>query len=55
MFIPDPIFSILDPGSRVDKIPDPDPQQRILVFLTQKTYTEFSKIESGMFIPVPGS
>jgi hypothetical protein len=24
MFITDPVFSISDPGSRVDKIPDPE-------------------------------
>jgi hypothetical protein len=31
MFIPDPdpTFSIPDLGSRVDKIPDPDPHQKI--------------------------
>jgi hypothetical protein len=27
--IPEPIFTILDPGSRVDKIPDPDPYKKI--------------------------
>jgi hypothetical protein len=46
--IPDPNFSIQDPGSRVDKIPDP--HQRITVFLTQKTATKFSKIGSSKFI-----
>ncbi len=45
MFIPNPFH----PGSRGDKIPDPDPQ-RILVFLTQKTDTKFSQIRSVMFI-----
>ena len=30
-FIPDPIFSIPDPGTRVDRIPDPEPHQRIYV------------------------
>jgi hypothetical protein len=39
--IRDPNFSILDPGFRVkrQRIPDPDPQQRILLFLT-KNYTK---------------
>jgi hypothetical protein len=50
--IPDPIFSIQDPGYRVDKIPDP--HQRIKVFLTRKTATKFSKLGSGKFIPDPG-
>jgi hypothetical protein len=36
MVIPDQSFSIKDQGSRVDKIPDPDPHQRIQVILTQK-------------------
>jgi hypothetical protein len=39
----------------VDKIPDPDPHQRIKVILAQKTDTKFSKISSRMFIPDPGS
>jgi hypothetical protein len=34
------------PGARFDKIPDPNPHQRISVFLTQKTDTRFSKIRS---------
>ncbi len=42
---------IPDPGSRVDKIPDPDPHRKIKVFLTQKTDTEFSKEKTRMFIP----
>jgi hypothetical protein len=25
-----------DPGSRLEKIPDPDPHKRMLVFLTQE-------------------
>jgi hypothetical protein len=67
IFIPNP-GSIPDPGSRFDKIPgtgsrideipvpgiqDPDPHQRIYVFLTQKTDTKSSKIRSGMFVPDP--
>jgi hypothetical protein len=43
--IRDPSFSILDPGSRVDKVPDPDPHKKI--------DANFSKISSGMFIPDP--
>jgi hypothetical protein len=49
---PDPIF--FHPGSRVDKIPDPDPLKEFMNFLTQKT-DHFSKIRSGLFIPDPGS
>jgi hypothetical protein len=45
-------FSIPDPESRVDKIPDPDPHQRSF---NQETDAKFSKIRSGMFIPDPGS
>jgi hypothetical protein len=38
--IPVPTFSIPDPGSRVNKIPDPDQHQRVSVFLTKKTDTQ---------------
>jgi hypothetical protein len=38
---PDPNFSIPDPGSKIFRIPYPDPNQRILV------------IRDGMFIPDP--
>ncbi len=40
------------PGSRVKKfrIPDPDPYQRILVFVTQKIVSKLSEIWSEMFI-----
>ncbi len=38
MFIPYPKFPVPDPGSMVKKIPDPDPQQIFLVFLTQKLF-----------------
>jgi hypothetical protein len=55
MSIPDPTFPIPETGSRVDKIPDPEPDQRIYVFLTQGTNTKFSKISSAMFIPDAGS
>ncbi len=41
--IPDPIFSIPDTGSRINKIPE--------VFLIQKTVSKFSKISSEVFIP----
>jgi hypothetical protein len=53
--IPDPesnrqrIQGQKDTGSR-----DPDPQRRILVFLTQKIATKFSEVWSWMFIPYPG-
>jgi hypothetical protein len=36
--IPDPIFSISDPGSRVDKIQDPDPHQRIYLSIFNPKY-----------------
>jgi hypothetical protein len=60
MFIPDPTFSIPYPGSRVDKIPEPDLHQIVLVFLTQHLirvtyYSKFSKVRYEMFIPDPGS
>ncbi len=50
MFIQDPGsgFFISDPVSRVD--PDPDPNKRILVFLTQKIGSKDSLIR----IPDPG-
>ncbi len=48
------LFRIPDLGSRVDKIPDPHPHQRILVFLSLNTETKFSNVRSGMFIPDPG-
>ncbi len=54
MFIPDTGSNFFHPASRVGKIPDPDPHQRIKTCLTQKTDTKFSKIRSGMFIPDPG-
>jgi hypothetical protein len=53
MCIPDPAdpdFSITDPGSKRHRIPNPDPQQRIYVFLTQKIVTKLSEILSRMFI-----
>ncbi len=54
MFIPDPGSELLNPGSRVKKIPDPGSRFRIHikeVFLTQKIVSELSEIWSGMFIP----
>jgi hypothetical protein len=42
------------PGSEFSKrfrILDPDPLQRIEVFLTQKIVSKLSKISAGMFIP----
>ncbi len=55
--IPDPgsdFFSIPDPVSRVDKIPNSDPHQRTQVVLTQNIWQLSSKIRSVMFIPDPG-
>ncbi len=46
MFIPDPIFSISDPGSRFDKIPDPESASKNQVFLHQKTDAKFSIMRS---------
>jgi hypothetical protein len=42
MFIP-------DPECRVKKIPDPDPHQRIEVFLTKKTFQALGKLILGWF------
>ncbi len=55
--IPDPIFSIPDPRSRVDKISIADHRSasKNLSIFNQKTDTKFSKITSGMFIPGLGS
>jgi hypothetical protein len=39
-FIPNPGSEFCHPGSRVKKIPDPDPHQRIYIFLTQKTVSK---------------
>jgi hypothetical protein len=53
IFIPDPNFSIqnrvkkildLGSGSKRFWIPDPDPHQRISVFLTQKFVSKLSEI-----------
>ncbi len=58
MFIPEPNFSIPDLWSRVKKIPDP--QQRIYVFLAQKSVSKLSEIWSGILtfypsrVPDPG-
>jgi hypothetical protein len=35
MFFPDPNFSSHDPGFRLKKAPDPDPQQGLQAFLTK--------------------
>jgi hypothetical protein len=43
MFIPDPGAEFFYPGPRVEKIPDPDPHQRISVFLTLKTVSKLSE------------
>jgi hypothetical protein len=54
MFIPDPNFSIPDlgyeffhPGSSVNEITDPDPHQRIEVFLALKTFSKLSGKNNG--------
>jgi hypothetical protein len=44
MFIPDPFFSIPDPGSRVKKIPDPRAGLKNLSILTQKVVSKLSEI-----------
>jgi hypothetical protein len=43
--IPDPIFSIPDPGLTIFLIPDPD--KRIQVFLTQKTVISSQNYDPG--------
>ncbi len=64
MFFQDPIFSILDPGSRVVKIPDPDPHRRISIFNPKNWYQVlknrswlwiFSHPGSWIWITDPGS
>jgi hypothetical protein len=49
MFIPEPNFSIPDPGSKQQRIPVLDPQQRVYVFLTQKNVIKLFKV-FGMFL-----
>jgi hypothetical protein len=44
IFIPDPEFSILDPGSKKHRIPSSDPRQRVEVFSTPKNDIIFSEI-----------
>jgi hypothetical protein len=39
-----PNLKIPDPESKGHRIQDPDPQQKILVFLTQKIQTKLSEI-----------
>jgi hypothetical protein len=53
MFIPDPGFEFFHPRSRVKKIPDLNPHDRILSILTQKTVSKLSEKWSGMLIPDP--
>ncbi len=55
MFIPNPNFSISDPGLKRFRIPDLDPYQRLQEFFTQKVVSKLSEIWSGMFIPKPVS
>ncbi len=47
--IPEPYFSIPVPGSRVKKAPDPDPQQRIQVFFTQKIVIKLSEYDPDYY------
>ncbi len=42
-----------DPGSKGFRVPDPDPNQRIKVFLTPKIVSTPSEIWSGMLILDP--
>jgi hypothetical protein len=51
--IPDPNFSIPDPGSKRFRIPDPDQHRRIQVFLAEKFVSDLWETGSGMFIPDP--
>jgi hypothetical protein len=60
MFIPDPgsriqVFPsrIKDPGSQRHRVPNPDPQQRILSILNPKCVTRPSEILAEIFIPFP--
>ncbi len=46
-WIPDPNFSIPDPGFNIKKIPDPDPHQRVTVFLTPKIVYKFRNYYTG--------
>jgi hypothetical protein len=59
MFIPDPGYEFFypgaDPRSKRFRIPEPDPHQRIYVFLALKTVSKLSEKLSGMFIPDPRS
>jgi hypothetical protein len=43
MFIPDPNFCISDPGSRGEKIPDPEKKIK-KVYLSHKSVTELSEM-----------
>jgi hypothetical protein len=52
MFIPDPIFSIPDLGSRVKKIPDPN--QRIDIFSSLKIVSKLSENDLGHIHPGSG-
>jgi hypothetical protein len=65
IFIPDPNFSIPNPGSKRFLIPDPHQHQRINVFLTKKLFLSSRKYGPGCspriqipdpdldFIPIP--
>jgi len=55
--MPDPGSVFFHPGSPDKKIPDPDPHQRIEVFLTRKLFLSSRKNYMGCSsrIPDPGS
>jgi hypothetical protein len=53
MFIPDPNYSIPDPGSRVKKIPDPGSASKNLSIFNPKIVSKLSEICFGIFIPDP--
>jgi hypothetical protein len=47
MYIPDPGIGFFFSGSRVKKIPNPDPHQRIKVFFTLKKFLSSRKYDPG--------
>jgi hypothetical protein len=46
-------FSFPDPGSKRFRIPDPNPHQRIKVFLTPKLFLNSRKIYLGCYLFIP--
>jgi hypothetical protein len=51
--IPDPNFSIPDPGSKRFLIPNPDPHKKCLVFIALKTVSKLSKNYLGCSSRIP--